>query len=91
MKSLQRILHSSTAERISSKLINLCDSRQIEFLNSFSQFCHINLLPLGDNMCIAWRKGLRGVWNIPLQTHCGLLPSLEVIVFLSATKFVGAF
>ena len=25
-------------------------------------------------MCIAWRKGLRRVWELPFNTHCDLLP-----------------
>jgi hypothetical protein len=29
-----------------------------------------------DDFCIAWRKGLRKIWNIPPQTHCDLLPRL---------------
>ena len=27
-----------------------------------------------NDVCVAWRKGLRRVWNLPADTHCELLP-----------------
>ncbi len=27
-----------------------------------------------DDLCIAWRKGLRKIWNVSPRTHCSLLP-----------------
>ena len=26
-----------------------------------------------EDICIAWRKGLRRIWNLPVRTHCRLL------------------
>ena len=28
------------------------------------------------DVCIAWRKGLRRIWDLPHNTHCNLLPLL---------------
>jgi len=28
------------------------------------------------DVCIAWRKGLRCIWDLPHNTHCNLLPLL---------------
>ena len=28
------------------------------------------------DLCPAWRKGVRSVWNLPQSTHCYLLPSI---------------
>ena len=28
------------------------------------------------NVCIAWRKGLRHIWDLPHNTHCNLFPLL---------------
>jgi len=43
--------------------------------------------PSMEDVCIAWRKGLKRIWQLPLQTHsgivapiCGLLPlRLEIM------------
>jgi hypothetical protein len=32
--------------------------------------------PIIQDYCIAWRKGQRRVWNVPINTHNDLLPSL---------------
>jgi len=39
-----------------------------------------------DTVCVAWRKALRRVWNLPFNTHCDILyelsntlPALDVI------------
>jgi hypothetical protein len=29
-----------------------------------------------QDLCVAWRKGVRSVWNLPQSTHCYLLPLL---------------
>ena len=41
-----------------------------------------------DSVCIAWRKGLRRLWDLPFQTHsrfivtiCELVPIREVLLF----------
>ena len=40
-----------------------------------------------DTVCVAWRKALRRVWNLPFNTHCDILcelsntlPVLDVIM-----------
>ena len=36
------------------------------------------------DVCIAWRKGLRRIWDLPHNTHCNLLPLLcDTLTLLS--------
>jgi len=30
-----------------------------------------------DKVCVAWRKALRRVWNLPFNTHCNILFELS--------------
>ena len=46
-------------------------------------------------ICVAWRKGVRRVWGLPVDTHyellpviCGSIPFLDV-VFCRTTHFIN--
>ena len=39
---------------------------------------HFNILTNNlPDLCTAWRKGVRSVWNLPQATHCYLLPLIR--------------
>ena len=46
-------------------------------------------------VCMAWRKGVRRIWGIPVDTHCELLPVIcDIIpfidvVFCRTTHFIN--